>query len=226
MNQDKPDQAREAAREAGELEPEQKPAPTDQKDPVSRAAASLRASLPRTLLLQQLRPSGKPWPYDPRGPTLSETRAATRRKAIRDITSIRFQYPNERYRDYKTYTNVPDRSMGVAMPDGSVAYPDIVVVQDPENYCKILGEVETAETVTEQVALRRWKPYAELAPLYLYVPVGQGDHAHRLAKRLQVPIVGLRTWRYAVGVEEIEINDYFTVASGPEEMLPRILRPR
>lgn len=116
--------------------------------------------------------------------------------------------------------------MGVAMLDGSVvAYPDIVVVQDPENYAKILGEVETTETVNEQTAQRRWRPFADLAPLYIYVPVGDADQALKLCRQLRVPIVGVRTWRYAVGVEEIEVNDHYTVASGPEELLPKILRP-
>src|SRR3989304_4080219 len=102
---------------------------------------------------------------------------------------------------------------------------DIRVVQDPENYAKILGEVETTETVNEQTALRRWRPFADLAPLYIYVPVGDADHALKLCRELRVPIVGVRTWRYAVGVEEIEVNDHYTVASGPEELLPKILRP-
>jgi hypothetical protein len=97
--------------------------------------------------------------------------------------------------------------MGVAMPDGAVAYPDIVVVQDPENYAKILGQVEIAETVTNMVAQLRWRPFAELAPLYLYLPVGHADQARRLCRSLHVPTVGIRTWRYAVGVRQIEIND-------------------
>ena len=195
-------------------------------DPVARVTASLRASLPQFLLLDRVRPApGQPQPYEPRIATLSESRAAAHVRAVKDIAEARFGFPTDRYRDYKTYSNVPQRSMGVAMSDGAVAYPDIVVVQHPENYAKILAEVETTETVTEEVALRRWLPFAELAPLYLYVPVGEGDHARKLCRDLKVPVVGIRTWRYAVGVDEIEINDHFTVPSGPEEMLPKILRP-
>ncbi len=194
-------------------------------DPVARFAAGLRAGLPQFLLLGRVRPPGQPRPYEPRIATLSQSRAAAHDRAAKDINEARFGFPTDRYRDYKTYSNIPQRSMGIAMPDNAVAYPDIVVVQNPENYAKIIGEVETAETVSEEVALRRWLPFSELAPLYLYVPVGEGDLAWKLCRDLKVPIVGIRTWRYTVGVDQIEINDYFTVPSGPEDMLPKILRP-
>ena len=48
---------------------------------------------------------------------------------------------------------------------------------------------------------------------YLYVPVGKGDEALSLCRRLGVHIVGIRTWRYVVGYDEIEINDHYTVSS-------------
>ena len=212
------------AQEAAEEERAEEP----KLDPVARVAASLGSGLPRVLLLGSTpRPApGQPRPYDPRIATLSEARAALHIRVVKDIAATRFGFPTEKYRDYRTYTNIPKKTMGVAMLDGkSVAYPDIVVVQDPENYAKVLGEVETAETVNEQAAERRWRPFADLAPLYLYVPVGEGDHALKLCRALRVSAVGIRTWRYIVGVEEIEINDHYTVPSGPEEMLPRILRP-
>ncbi len=138
---------------------------------------------------------------------MSESQSAAHLRAVRDIVEARFGFPTDRYTDYKTYANVPNRSMGVAMPDGAVAYPDIVVVQDPENYAKILGQVEIAETVTKMAAQLRWCPFAELAPLYLYVPEGHADQARRLCRSLYVPVVGIRTWRYAVGVGQFEIND-------------------
>ena len=113
-------------------------------DAVARAASSLRSGLPQFLLLgSAARPApGQPRPYEPRIATLSEARAAAHVRAVKDIAGARFGFPTVKYPDYKTYTNVPKRTMGVAMLDGSVvAYPDIVVVQDPENYAKILGEV-------------------------------------------------------------------------------------
>jgi hypothetical protein len=155
-----------------------------------------------------------------------EAQVTSHQRAVQDIARQRFAFPTPTYRDFKTYTNVPQRSMGVAMPDGTVAYPDIVVVQDPENYAKILGQVETGETVTEDVARHRWLSFAKLAPLYLYVPVGEGDHARRLCWRLKVQVVGIRTWRYAAGEEQLEINDQHTVPGGPLGLLQKVLRAR
>ncbi|KKK53685.1 hypothetical protein LCGC14_3092320, partial [marine sediment metagenome] len=103
-------------------------------DPVARFAAGLRAGLPQFLLLGRVRPPGQPRPYEPRIATLSESRTAAHARAVKDIAEARFGFPTDRYRDYKTYSNIPQRSMGVAMPDDAVAYPDIVVVQNPENY--------------------------------------------------------------------------------------------
>ena len=181
-------------------------------DPVTRAASSLRTGLPQFLLLARAAPaaSGRPWPYSPRTPTLSEYVAAAHAAAIKDIARVRFGFPTDRHVDFKTYANTPQRSMGVAMPGGAVGYPDIVVVQDPENDAKLLGEVATAETVTEDAARKRWLPFAKLAPLYLYVPVGRADDARKLCRDLNVPLVGIRTWRYAAGLQQIEISDHFT----------------
>ena len=98
--------------------------------------------------------------------------------------------------------------MGVQMDDGKVAYPDIVVVQHPENNAKIVAQIETNETVRESVARWEWLPYAALAPLYLYVPVGKGDDAISLCKQLDIPVVGIRTWRYLAGHDDPEINEH------------------
>lgn len=141
----------------------------------------------------------------------SESQRALHLRALRDIARLRFGFPTAKYPHYKTYLNHPRPSMGVQMADGSVAYPDIVVVQAPENYVKILAQVETVETVNEDAARYEWRPYAKLAPLYLYVPVGKGDEALRLCRKHGVPVVGIRTWRYIVGHDEIEINNCYDV---------------
>jgi hypothetical protein len=182
-------------------------------DPAARAAALVRESLPSSLLLAQVvgppPTTNEPRAYMPPTWALrSEARETIHFRAVADIARLRFGYPNEKYRDFKTYTNRPQRTMGVAMPDGSVAYPDILVVQHPENNAKILAQVETNETVRESVARWEWMPYAELAPLYLYVPVGKGDEAAKLCREFEVPVVGIRTWRYLAGYEDPEINDH------------------
>jgi hypothetical protein len=194
-----------------------------------RAASAVRSSLPQSLLLSELMggvsAGGKTAYVPPTASILSEARAAVHAKAVTDIAKERFGFPTPRYPHLKTYANVPVRSMGVEMPNGQVAYPDIVVVQHPENYTKILAEVETNETVREAVADYEWAPYAELAPLYLYVPVGKGDEALKLCRRFDIPVVGIRTWRYIVGYDEPEITDHYTVPSRPDELLPKMLRP-
>jgi hypothetical protein len=199
-------------------------------DAIDRAFASLKSNLPENLLLSQMLgpapAAGQPRAYVPPTAGLrSEARGLLHEKALRDIVRLRFGFPTEKYRDFKTYTNVPQRTMGVQLAGNLVAYPDIVVVQHPENNAKIVAEVETNETVREAVARFEWLRYSELAPLYLYVPVGKGDEALNMCRKLDVAVVGIRTWRYVAGYEDPEINDHFTVPSGSEEMLPKILRP-
>lgn len=198
-------------------------------DFVSKLDARLK-TLPKSLLLSQIAGQspapGQPHAYVPPTAAMrSESRQVIHDRAISDIAKTRFGFPTEKFRDYKTYVNHPVRTMGIQMPGGSVAYPHIVVVQHPENNTKIVAEVETSETVRESVAVYEWGPYAELAPLYLYVPVGKGDEALQLCRRFEVSVVGIRTWRYITGQDEIEINDHFTVPSGPEDLLPKLLRP-
>jgi hypothetical protein len=200
------------------------------KDPIEATVATIKEAMPEALLLSQLvgpAPApGSPAAYVP--PTYAsrtESRQLIHDKALKDIARLRFGFPTEKYRDYKTYVNHPARSMGVEMENGQVGYPDIVVVQHPENNCKIVAVVETNETVNEAVARWEWLPYSELAPLYLYVPVGKGDDAQNLCRQLDIPVVGIRTWRYIAGYEDPEINDHMTVMSGPEDMLPKFLRP-
>lgn len=198
-------------------------------NPADRVAATVRDGLPNSLLLSEVTggaPAAGPSAYIPATVALrSEARETIHAKAVNDIAKERFSFPTPAYPHFKTYVNAPGRTMGVEMADGRVAYPDIVVVQHPENYTKILAQVETNETIREGVAMHEWAPYAELAPLYLYVPVGKAADAQKLCRQLDVPVVGIRTWRYIVGSDEPEINDHFTVPSGPEDMLPKILRP-
>jgi hypothetical protein len=198
---------------------------------VTELGSKLRANLPDSLLLAQaLGPSPAPGQQrayvPPTAAIRSEARDTIHLRALQDIAKARFGFPTEKYRDLKTYVNHPARTMGVALPDGSVAYPDIVVVQHPENNARIVAEVETNETIREAVAQFEWEVYAQLAPLYLYVPVGKGDDTMDLCRKYRIPVVGIRTWRYITGYPEVEINDHMTVPSRPDEIfLPKALRP-
>lgn len=197
---------------------------------IDLAAQAIKGSLPDNLLLAQVvgpaPAAGQPVAYVP--PTYAlrtESRQLIHDRATKDIARLRFGFPTDKYRDFKTYVNHPARTMGVELPDRMVAYPDIVVVQHPENNCKIVAQIETNETVREAVARWEWLPYSDLAPLYLYVPVGKGDEALSLCRQFEISVVGIRTWRYLAGYEEPEINDHFTVPSGPQDMLPKFLLP-
>jgi hypothetical protein len=200
-------------------------------NPAEAAASAIKKGLKRSSVLLsdtlgEVPAAGQPGAYVP--PTYAlrtEQRELIHVKAIEDIARLRFGFPTDKYPDYKTYVNHPHRTMGVELPNGQVAYPDIVTVQHPENFCKIVAEVETNETVREAVAAYEWLPYSELAPLYLYVPVGKGDETLGLCRQLDIPVVGIRTWRYIAGYDDPEITDHYEVPSGPEDMLPRALRP-
>lgn len=186
--------------------------PASGLDPVEAAVSGVTENLPSGVLLADIvgpaPAGGQPAAYVPPTHSLrTESRQLLHDRAIKDIARLRFGFPTEKYRDYKTHMNHPARTMGVALPDGRVAYPDIVVVQHPENNCKTVAEVETNESVREAVARWEWAPYAELAPLYLYVPVGKGDEALALCRQLEIPVAGVRTWRYIAGYEDPEIND-------------------
>jgi hypothetical protein len=179
---------------------------------VTELGSQLKENLPQSLLLSQvLGPSpaaGQQRAYVPPTAAIrSETREIAHLRALQDIAKARFSYPTEKHRDLKTYVNHPARTMGIALPNGTVAYPDIVVVQHPENNGRIVAEVETNETVREAVAQFEWEVYAQLAPLYLFVPVGKAHEARDLCRKYRIPVVGIRTWRYLPGYPEIEINE-------------------
>ncbi|MFQ5880453.1 MAG: hypothetical protein ACE5IZ_09815 [Dehalococcoidia bacterium] len=155
---------------------------------------------------------------------LKENRDRLHNRVVRDIARERFAYPSEKYPSFKAYVNEPEPTMGVELKDGTIGYPDIVVVDTSGNVLKIVAEVETATTVSEREAEQEWRPYADVAPLYLYVPVGYAERAKKIYKQLKIPVVGLRTWRYVVGYEAIEVVDIETVPLSPlERMLPGIL---
>lgn len=160
---------------------------------------------------------------------LPETRQSLHLRALQDIAPQRFPFPSEDYPDLRTFLNDPERTMAVPV-GGEAFYPDVVVVKWPEKVVEMLAEVETADTVTEEQARERWLPLSRAGRLYLFVPVGLARETKRLCRRMGVDLVGLRTWRYAVGFDSIEITDIETAAGILEALLPpflvRMLRDR
>lgn len=137
-----------------------------------------------------------------------ESQLAKKTKIIQLIAQERFAFPSRSFPRYRTYTNFPEPTMGVrAHGEEAPVFPDIVVVDRQENEVVMIAEVEVPGSVNEQAAAdwalfsRRFK-----AAFYLYVPVGYGEEARRLAKKLDIQLAGLRTWRetpYGIEVNEI-----------------------
>ena len=131
-------------------------------------------------------------------------------RAVRDIAAARFEFPTREYPNFRTFVNEPQPEMGVRGLEGEALYPDIVVVEQPRNVVRIIAEVETAQTVTEEEAEREWKLFSELCEaFYLYVPAGWSDEAKRICKKLRIRVAGLRTWRHILGADQIDITDVY-----------------
>ncbi len=136
-------------------------------------------------------------------------RDADQDKAVRDIAAVRFNFPSPDYPTYRTYTNRPERQIGVRLDDGSLVFPDIVVV-DRDTAVRLIGEVESHRTMREQddaALVEKWSTFAGLADLYLFVPLMWLDRARHLIKKQRIKVAGLRTWRYIAGQDLIDITD-------------------
>jgi intergrase/recombinase len=86
-------------------------------------------------------------------------------------------------------------------------FPDIVVIDQPENEVVMTAEVEVPGSVTREAA-RDWVLFSQKfkTAFYLYVPVGYAEEARRIAKETGARLTGLRTWRetpYGVEVNEV-----------------------
>ncbi|MFN8556850.1 MAG: hypothetical protein U0531_05690 [Dehalococcoidia bacterium] len=130
-------------------------------------------------------------------------------KAVRDIAATRFNFPGPDTPNFKTFTNRPDRQIGVRLPEGELAFPDIVTV-DRDTAVKLLGEVETARSLRETpgaALAEKWTAFSGLGDFYLFVPLSQLDVATRFIKQYRVPVAGLRTWRYIAGQDLIDVTD-------------------
>ena len=136
-----------------------------------------------------------------------KNREELHQRAVQEIAQARFEFPTTELPSYRAFVNVPDVTLAVTNQAGEELTPDIVVVDTPGNLLKIFASVETAETVTEERAEEAWLPFGKLpdAAFYLFIPVGYGDVAKRICKKLNVDVYGFRTWRYVP--EGLEVND-------------------
>lgn len=122
-------------------------------------------------------------------------------QVVQHITLMRFGFPDAEHPHWQTYTNHPERSMPVYDHEGNVHYPDIVVVDTSINEAKLIGEVETSDTVNKEESMQ-WSDYSRLGHLYLYVPQGYSSLAKSLANN--ITIAGFRQFYVSNGTIEIK----------------------
>ncbi len=115
---------------------------------------------------------------------------------VAEIAKLKFPFPNEQFPDLEAITNVPNKAMAVGQEQGRELYPNIVVVRRPGSWLQMMAEVETQDTIDDEAATTRWKPYSECGQFYLYVPFGCAAEAKKLAKKHGVKLAGLRVWRF------------------------------
>ena len=133
-------------------------------------------------------------------------------KATQDIAKTRFDFPDSKHPTLKTFTNRPARQVGVRLdPNGTeMAFPDIVVLEDPSNEVRMLGEVETHRSLRETPEhdlVEKWRAFTFLGPLYLFVPLMRVDEVRGILKRHKLSIAGLRSWRYVAGQNMLVVSD-------------------
>ena len=145
-------------------------------------------------------------------------------RAVQDIAQARFEFPTPELPSYRTFVNVPEVTLPVKDEGGTEWTPDIVVVDTPGNVLKMLAQVETGDTVTEERAKELWRPFSRLpdAAFYLYVPVGFGGAAKRICRKLGIDVYGFRTWRYTP--QGIEINDISEPPGIMTALMPPLVR--
>lgn len=136
-------------------------------------------------------------------------RDADQEKAVRDIAAARFNFPSPANPTLKTFTNRPERQIGVRLASGDLAFPDIVAV-DRDTSVKLIGEVESHRSIRETAAERlaeKWTALAGLGEFYLFIPLMTVDTVKRIVKQFGVPKPKLRGWRYIAGQDLLDITD-------------------
>ena len=115
---------------------------------------------------------------------------------VAEIARVKFPFPNDEFPDLETIVNEPTPRMSVGQHNGEDLFPDIVVVRRPGVWLKMMAEVETQDTVTDESAVEQWLPYSRCGDLYLYVPAGCVPETRKLLKKHKIHAKGIRTWRF------------------------------
>jgi NAD-dependent dihydropyrimidine dehydrogenase PreA subunit len=128
-----------------------------------------------------------------------ETRRHELARAVNAIAATRFQFPSDRFPNYKTHVNVPEPSMALEFGGAGIdqAFPDIIVTEQPGNYPVMVAQVETEETLTRDQVEHVWKRLEMSdAPIDIYVPAGLAHRAKDYARAAGLKHVRFRTFRH------------------------------
>jgi hypothetical protein len=135
-------------------------------------------------------------------------REAVEARTVAQVASERFGYPTAAEPDWKTYTNLPERTLGVRDGSGALVFPDIVVIDAKTTEVSLIAEVETTRSLDEGDDLAdKWRAFASVGPLYLFVPMSMLDKARGRIRAAKAELAGLRTWRYMAGMDFTDIVD-------------------
>jgi len=119
-------------------------------------------------------------------------------KAVAEIAKVEFPYPNKSHPNWKTYTNPNGQQNKGIRKNEETAYPDIVVVSGTDKkVAEMIGEVETASTVSEDHA-DQWKEYSSLSTFFLYIPKNYRSEARRILNSMKISLLpsALRTYEF------------------------------
>ena len=116
-----------------------------------------------------------------------ESRRLDIESVVKEIAKNSFAYPTNEYPALKTFVNLPEPELGIEIVGGigGRIYPDIIVAEQPGNYPKLIGQIESAETVTREQAERVWSRLDNADSItFIFVPghevhgVDQLGHMH------------------------------------------------
>lgn len=133
-------------------------------------------------------------------------------KATQDIAKARFDYPDMKHANLRTYTNRPARQIGVKLDESAkeFVFPDIVIVEEPSNEVSMLAEVETRRSIREtpeSELVEKWRAMSFLGDLFLFVPLMDVRTVKAMLKRNKLKIGGVRSWRYITGQNMLDTTD-------------------
>lgn len=135
-------------------------------------------------------------------------RDAIEARTAKQVAAQRFNYPTQTEPTWKTHVNLPDRSAGVRDATGALLFPDIVVIDAQTTEVSLVAEIETVRSLAEATDLpEKWRAFASVGPLYLFVPMSELDRARMAIRTAKVKLAGLRAWRYMAGMDFTDIVD-------------------